>query len=135
MNLMELYDLAENNNVKVSCFELNTVPCLSMQDDDYNCYIAIDPMQLNTQLEEKEYLAHELGHCVSGAFYTRSSPLEVKGQKEYRANLWAIKKLVPENELKTAIKNGNIELWQLAEYFEVSEYLIKFAVDYYSRNM
>lgn len=131
LELMELYNIADSNNVKVDCFELENQPCLSIQDDEYNCYIAIDPMQLDSEQQEKEHLAHELGHCCTGAFYSRYSPLSNRGQMEYRATLWQIKKLIPKNEFEEAIKSGIIELWELAEHFEVSEDLMKKAINYY----
>lgn len=131
MNLIELYNIADESNIKVDCFELENQPCLSIQDEDYNCYIAIDPMQLNSERQEREYLAHELGHCETGAFYSRYSPLSSRGQMEYRATLWQIKKLIPKNEFNEALKGGIIELWELAEHFEVSEDLMKKAIKYY----
>lgn len=131
MNLIELYNIADESNIKVDCFELENQPCLSIQDEDYNCYIAIDPMQLKSERQEREYLAHELGHCETGAFYSRYSPLSSRGQMEYRATLWQIKKLISKDKFNEAYKNGIIELWELAEHFEVSEDLMKKAINYY----
>lgn len=134
MNLAELYNTADRNNIKVDCFRLNNQPCLSVQDNNYNCYIAVDPVKLKSEKQERELLAHELGHCMTGAFYTCSSPLQVRGQMEWRATLWAIKKLIPKDELQKAVKNGIIELWELAERFEVSEDIMQKAVEYYKNN-
>ena len=134
MNLAELYNTADRNNIKVDCFRLNNQPCLSVQDNNYNCYIAVDPVKLKSEKQERELLAHELGHCMTGAFYTCSSPLQVRGQMEWRAKFWQIKKLIPKDELQKAVKNGIIELWELAEYFEVTEDLMKTAVEYYKNN-
>lgn len=130
-DLLDLYNLADKENIAVDCFELQAEPCMSLQDDEYNCYIAIDPIQLKTEQQEKEYLAHELGHCCTGAFYSRYSPLSNRGQMEYRATLWQIKKLIPKNEFEKALESGIIELWELAEHFGVSEDLMKKAVKYY----
>ena len=47
---------------------------------------------------------------------------------EYRANKWAIKKLAPKDEMITAMKDGNTEIWQLAEYFGITEDMVKFAM-------
>ena len=93
--------------------------------------IGIDANFVKTNTDEKEQLAHELGHCMLGAFYTGSSPLELRAQKEYRANKWAIEKLIPFAELFEACKNGIIEIWDLAEYFEVSETFVKNAFTLY----
>ena len=67
------------------------------------------------------HLAHELGHCETGAFYTPYSPLNVRGRHECRADRWAASKLVPPLELKKALSLGIVELWELAEYFDVTE--------------
>lgn len=38
------------------------------------------------------------------------------------------KKLAPKDEMVTAMKNGNTEIWQLAEYFGITEDMVKFAM-------
>ena len=43
-------------------------------------------------------------------------------------NKWAIKKLAPKDEMITAMKDGNTEIWQLAEYFGITEDMVKFAM-------
>ena len=47
---------------------------------------------------------------------------------EYRANKWAIKKLAPKDEMEEAMKNGYTEIWQLAEYFGITEDMVKYAL-------
>lgn len=130
MKLNELYDIADNNNISVYHYELNPVKSMSVPGA-----IGIDTDCIETTLEEKEHLAHELGHCMLGAFYTVISPYELKSQKEYKANRWATQKLVPFPELLDALKNGIAELWELAEYFEVSEDTIKNAFTLYESKL
>lgn len=93
-------------------------------------YILIDESEMS-EAERKTHLAHEIGHCETGSFYHAYSPLETRERCEYRANLWAIKKLLPKEELERAFQRGCIEVWQLAENFEVTENLIRFACQYY----
>lgn len=71
--------------------------------------------------------AHEVGHCATGAFYTENT-LELRSRMEYRANKWAIKKLIPRDELEEAVKSGYTEVWQLAELFCVTEDMMRFAM-------
>ena len=52
-------------------------------------------------------------------------------KSEHKAEKWAIKKLVPEDELQNAFKQGIVEPWNLAEYFNVTEDFIIKAVNYY----
>lgn len=131
--LLALYQYAEKKNIDVDCFETKKAECFSIMDEDGDCAIVINPFMLKDSVDETVKLAHELGHCETGAFYY-GSPLQLKEQCEYRANLWAIKKLIPKDELKKALESGIIELWELAEHFEVSEELMKFAVEYYKNN-
>ncbi|MBR6789770.1 MAG: hypothetical protein IKM31_02740 [Oscillospiraceae bacterium] len=50
---------------------------------------------------------------------------------EYRAASWVVHHLIPCDELLEAIEFGCTEVWQLAEYFGVSEDLILDAVKVY----
>lgn len=84
-----------------------------------------------TESEKNNRILHELGHCATGAFYHAYSPLETRSRCEHKAKRWAIKKAVPKGRLLTAFKRGYVEVWQLAEYFNVDEPLIKFACEYY----
>ncbi len=77
------------------------------------------------------HLAHELGHCETGAFYSLDSAAETRGRCENRANRWAIKTLVPADELLSALQGGITDLWALAEHFDVTEDFMSKAVDYY----
>lgn len=83
--------------------------------------------------EEKTALFHELGHCETGSFYNQFSPFEVQQKHETRADKWAIKKLIPKDELDEAVAAGYTQPWELAEYFDVTEEFIKKAVCWYTR--
>lgn len=132
--LLDLYNYADSRNIDVDCIDTKKAECFSIMDEDGDCAIVINPFMLKNSVDETVKLAHELGHCETGAFYYGYSPLQLKEQCEYRANLWAIKKLIPKDELKKVINNGCTELWELAEHFEVSEDLMKFAAEYYKNN-
>lgn len=71
-----------------------------------------------------------MGHCETGAFYNEHS-LELRSRMEYRADKWAIKKLVPENELIEAFEEGILEIWELAEHFGVTEEFMIKACEFY----
>ncbi len=53
------------------------------------------------------------------------------GTHERRADKQAIKMLVPRDELEDAVQCGYTELWELAEYFDVTEELMHKAVCWY----
>lgn len=128
--LNELYDLAQNENIDVYCLDLSATKSLSVCRNGKTA-IAIDPFTLIDSSEEAVLLAHELGHCVTGSFYNRYSEFDVIAKHEHRADKWAIKKLIPEDELNAAFKHGIVEPWDLAEYFNVTEDFIIKAVEFY----
>ncbi len=131
MELLELYQLAEAEHIPVYSFDLPQTHSLSLMNDDGSCAVAIDPFGLNSTKDEKIRLAHELGHCVTGSFYNRYSDFDIKAKSEYKADKWAIKKLIPKDELQAAFEQGYTEPWDLAEYFNVTEEFIIKAVNYY----
>ncbi len=131
IDLISLYDYAESRDVDVYWFTMGLAESLSVRNADGSCAIAIDPWHLGTVAEEKSKLGHELGHCESGSFYNEFAALDVRQKHENRANRWAYKKLVPEDELKEAVRKGYQEPWELAEYFDVTEPFLRGALDYY----
>lgn len=131
MTLISLYDIAVQDNTDVYSFDLGKCESLSLLDDGY-CFIAIDPFKIKSEADEKVKLAHELGHCETGAFYNEYAVCDVRSKHEYTANKWAIKKLIPEDELKEACKFCN-NRWELSEYFGVTEDFMQKAMDYYSQ--
>lgn len=131
MELLELYQLADAEHIPVYSFDLPQTHSLSLMNDDGSCAVAIDPFGLNSTKDEKIRLAHELGHCVTGSFYNRYSDFDIKAKSEYKADKWAIKKLIPKDELQAAFEQGYTEPWNLAEYFNVTEEFIIKAINYY----
>lgn len=130
-DLLDLYDLAEIHNIGVYWFDLGAAESLSLQMEDGSCAIAMDPWRLPTVADETVKLAHELGHCETGSFYSRYAARDVRQKHENRANKWAYKKLIPEDELKNAVRQGYHEPWELAEYFGVTEAFLRGALKYY----
>ena len=82
--------------------------------------------------EDKTVLFHELGHCDTESFYNEYSPCDVRKKHENRADKWAIKKLIPKDELDEAVADGCTELWELAEHFGVTEEFMRKAVCWYT---
>lgn len=129
--LQEFYHIAKQENIVVDHFALSKREALSIMDLDGECFIAIDPHRISSETDERNKLAHELGHCATGSFYNRYSDFDVRQRHENRADKWAISQLIPVDDLDEAVANGCTELWELAERFGVTEDLIKKAVCYY----
>lgn len=95
-------------------------------------YVGLDYSLLWMPAAERVCCAHELGHCIRGAFYNRYAPHDLRARYEVKADKWAIKKLVPRDELEQAIKDGR-EPWELAELFGVTEEFMQKAMHWYFR--
>ena len=132
MDLMGLYRLAEDNDIAVDCFELKKREALSVMDNDGACYIAIDPFKLASELDEKMKLGRELGHSMTGSYYNKYATCDVRRRHENRADKWAINEFVSEQELDEAISDGHTEMWDLADYFHVTEDFMRKAVCWYT---
>lgn len=126
----ELRRIADNEDITVITANLPECGSISHMTLDGNCYIGIDRRKM-TETETTVRMAHEMGHCMTGSFYNRYSKFDIISRHEYRANKWAIKKLVPEDELIEAFESGIIEIWELAEHFNVTEDFMKKACEFY----
>lgn len=91
----------------------------------------MDPFRIETTAQERVHLAHELGHCETGSFYNVYSSLDVREKQEKRADRWAVSHLVPAEKFRRALSMGIVEVWELAEYFDVTEDFIRKAAQIY----
>lgn len=130
-NLISLYTEAELDGIDISCIDSNDVESLSILADSGNCYIGINPFALQSTADEMVHLAHEMGHCATGAFYNRYAQLDVRAKHERRANIWAINKLIPKDELCIALSRCT-GLYELAEHFQVTIPFMQQAIEYYN---
>ena len=118
MQTNDLYQLAEEHNHDVVTMHLKESSAFAIEDDNHVCHIAISDKL--SGIEEKEALAHELGHCENGGFYNYYSPYEIRSKCEAKANRWSYFHLIPFDKLREAINKGCSSIWELAEHFDVS---------------
>lgn len=131
-----LYLRAENEGIIVYCgVSLPRTKSISLCIDD-TMFIGIDDTAMETRVNERVHLAHELGHCETGAFYGLYSLLITRGKCERIANEHAIRLLIDEKKLRRMIdsRNGEISIWELADNFDVTEDFMKMAVEYYYKD-
>ena len=100
-------------------------------EDPAGDFVLLDYGLISAGAKERTHLAHELGHCVTGSFYNRYSGLDNRQKQENRADKWAIEEMIGEEALNEAVSAGNTEVWQLADYFNVSEEMMKKAICLY----
>ena len=131
MEILSLYTLAEQKNIEVASFPMKGNGSMSFMADSGSCYIGIDPSVQDGSADERTHLSHEIGHCETGSFYNRFAAVESLQRHENRADKWAIKKLIPVDELDSAVADGCTEIWELADRFGVTEDFMRKAVCFY----
>ena len=130
----KLYLEAEQSGITVLCgAELPLTKSVSLALPDGAMFIGIDDSVMQSRAEERVHLAHELGHCVTGAMYNIRCPIMPRQRYEKIADAYAIKKLVNEDELRRVIdeREGDISVWELSEWFDVTESFMKKAIEFY----
>lgn len=128
---VELDNIAIKEDITIMSINCPECGSISHMTDNGNCYIGIDNSRRLTEEELNVHKAHEIGHCVEGAFYNKYAKYDIRSKHEYRANRWAIKKLIPEDELIEAFEHGILETWELAEHFEVTEEFMIKALEFF----
>lgn len=131
-SLIDLYDYAEESGIDIDWILMKRADSLSVELPDGCCCIAMDPWKMDSLQKETVALGHELGHCCTGSFYNRYAKRDIMQKHENHADKWAIKKLVPVNALDEAVASGHTEMWDLADYFGVTEDFMRKAVCYYT---
>lgn len=131
-NLISLLGYAAQQGIEVDWFSMKRVESLSIPFSDGTFGIAIDPEKIQSKADEFCKLAHEVGHCLTGAFYNQYSTFDLREKHEHQADKWAIQKQISEDDLDDAVAAGYTEIWSLAEYFNVTEDFMKKAVCYYT---
>jgi len=131
MELNALYDFAKQQNIEVIPFPMEENGSMSVLTDGGSCVIGLDSSIRDGSAQERVHLGHELGHCVTGSFYSIHTAFHCRQRHENRADKWAIQALVPVEELDAAIATGCTEFWELAERFDVTEEFIRKAVCWY----
>ncbi len=126
-----LIKTAEQNGIEVCYGSLPSALSCSACAPSGRCYIGLDYSMLWNSSCGRVHAAHELGHCMRGAFYNIYSPFDDRARQEARANRWAIKALVPLERLNEAAALGYREVWELAEYFSVTPEFMAAALRFY----
>lgn len=131
--LLSLYYQLQQAGVSFYTWNMNFSDAVTMEmAGQYNIFM--NSHKIRTVAEEKVTVAHEGGHIFTGTTHQIYSPFDLIAKHEYKANKWAIKKLIPKDELKMAICSGYTEPWQLADYFNVTEQFIIRVMQHYDRS-
>lgn len=126
--MTNLLTIAECEGIEVFEFELPE----RIKGLYYNNSIALNK-RLETNMERKCVLAEELGHYFTSVGDILNLKIKSNRKQEIRARNWAIQKLVPFDELILAHQQGYVSVYELAEYFEVTEDFMKESILFYQR--
>ena len=132
MKTTNLYQEAKDTDIPILILDIPKTGSMCMQSESGRCYIGMDYGVLPEESVRRVHLAHELGHCKTGAFYNRWAARDVRKKHENRADKWAVNKLIPVDELDQAVADGHTELWDLADHFGVTEEFMRKAVCWYT---
>ena len=131
VGIPELYRLAREQNIAVLRYPMAENGSMSVQLPDGGQYIGMDERVSDGGVQERVHLSHELGHCMTGSFYNIYATVDCRQRHENHADKWAIRALIPVVQLDEAIALGYTEMWQLGDFFGVTESFMRKAVCLY----
>lgn len=128
--LYHFYDYCEAHDIDIIPYY--NAPSEGVTIRDGECYaIFLDIAKTQSTRVLKGVCCHENGHVATGALHKVSSPYELVERSEYRANRWVAQNYLTEQQFRDAFATGYTELWQLADYFDLPEEVIKTALSYW----
>lgn len=71
----QLIKTAQDNDILIVDMRMKGKQGAMSQCTDGMCIIAIDPHKVKSIADRKEKTVHELGHCMTGAFYDATCPV------------------------------------------------------------
>ncbi len=129
--LLSFYEYCKANDVDVMSYSRLPADACTVRDRGYYC-VVLNPVQLSTFRKVRTAAIHEEGHLRTGALHKVDSPYQLVAQSEYRADAAAFQRYLPPDKLRTAMRAGYTEPWQLADYFDLEEDYIKKALHYWA---
>ena len=131
MEAIELYNLAKQNGIPIYHKRMKKRGAVLYCDGEY--YIALSNKIIHSQRQQKEVLAEELAHCLTGTVYQFTWITSHVGQlniakAENKAQKTAAALLVPLERLKEL---SYLSVAEIAEELNLSEKTVLTAIEYY----
>lgn len=128
--ISDFYHYCKNHDVDVIPYDGCPQPGATVRDE--GCYaVFLDFSKIRSTKLLRGVCFHELGHVATGALHKVDSPYELVERSESRAARWVAEHYLTEEVFRTAFAEGNTELWQLSDYFDLPESCIADALAYW----
>ena len=131
--LADFYQYCRHNQIDVIPYPGAPRPGVTIRDGGWYA-IFLDVGAIRSARLLKGVCCHELGHAATGALHKVDSPFETVGRSEHRANRFVAEHYLTETDFREAFREGYTEPWQLAEYFDLPEEVIRSAYTYWTQN-
>lgn len=132
VSMAEIYEALDEQDARLFVYHIGFSRAATIElDGQYAVFF--DPNHVRSTAALKECLAHECGHCATGATHHLSSQWDLISRHEYKANRWAFERFLPFDQLREAIQGGLREPWQLAEFYDFPQTFIENALHYYTQ--
>lgn len=93
--------------------------------------IAYDNSQMDNSAEAYVVLTHEYLHHEENAMNHIADPVAEVHHTESYIRGYELKRLVPLDDLKGCLEKGLVDLWEIAEELEITEAVLKKAIEKY----
>ncbi len=128
--ISDFYHYCKSHDVDVIPYDGCPQPGATIREE--GCYaVFLDFSKIRSTKLLRGVCFHELGHVATGALHKVDSPYELVERSESRAARWVAEHYLTEEAFRTAFTEGNTELWQLSDYFDLPESCIADALTYW----
>lgn len=125
-----LYDDLEHRDVMFFNYA-KTNRSAAILHNRYGFAMFVNEHLVNSSAEEKYAIAHEYAHMITGTLHrVGDSPAKI-ARDEYIADFCVAINLVPPEDIKRAVRDGNRTIWELAEYFNFPPRFIQRVISMY----
>lgn len=128
--LSDFYTYCDDNDIDVIPYMGMPSEGATVRDQGYYA-IFLDIAKIRSTRLLKGVCCHEMGHAATGALHKVCSPYETVERSEYRANRWVAENHITDKMFRDAFRDGYTEIWQLAEYFDLPEDVVRTSAAYW----
>ena len=129
--ISDFYDYCKSHQVDVIPFAGCPQPGATVRDQGFYA-VFLDFTKIRSTRLLRGICCHELGHAATGALHKVDSPYELVERSEHRAIRWAAEHFLTKEAFQEAFRAGCTELWQLAEYFDLPEKDVAWALNFWT---